>query len=303
MARTIKNSSMAERATAALVSNPATMEDDDLTSNPPLRPGLVSVTFRQLTPAVILDLAARVGLEGIEWGGDVHVPHGELDTAREVRRLTQEAGLQVAAYGSYYRVGHSESEGLSFERVLETAGELSAPLVRVWAGQRAAVDDNYLSHVATDARRIADMAQTAGIRVACEWHEGTLTQTPEGALRLLHESAHPNLRLLWQPVDWLEKSPSETIEANLAGLRLAMPYLENLHVFHWKTQGQQTQRCALREGESMWNPYLKCLAECPAQGGAAHERWLLLEFVRDHNPAVLAEDALTLRQWLRGGSG
>ncbi len=65
-----------------------------------LRSGLVSVTFRQLTPSAIITLVTRAGLDGIEWGGDVHVPHGDLVRARQVRQQTIQAGLQSAAYGS-----------------------------------------------------------------------------------------------------------------------------------------------------------------------------------------------------------
>ena len=65
------------------------------------RPGLCSVTFRTLAPESIVALAAECGIAGIEWAGDVHVPPGEVDTARRVRQLTEAAGLSVVSYGSY----------------------------------------------------------------------------------------------------------------------------------------------------------------------------------------------------------
>ncbi|MEL7086971.1 MAG: hypothetical protein AAGL98_00775 [Planctomycetota bacterium] len=64
-------------------------------------PGLVSVTFRKLTPTQICELAADAGLQGIEWGGDVHVPAGDVGAAKAVAALTRARGLAVAAYGSY----------------------------------------------------------------------------------------------------------------------------------------------------------------------------------------------------------
>ena len=57
-----------------------------------IRGGLVSVTFRALPPREVAGLAARAGLAGIEWGGDIHVPHGDGKRAREVRRITEDAG-------------------------------------------------------------------------------------------------------------------------------------------------------------------------------------------------------------------
>ena len=63
------------------------------------------------------------------------------------------AGLVVAAYGSYYRVGHDDPA--PFESVLDTAVELGAPLVRIWAGRSgsAEADDAYWTDVVTESRR------------------------------------------------------------------------------------------------------------------------------------------------------
>ena len=53
-----------------------------------LKTGLVSITFREKSPEEIVGLVVEAGLDGIEWGGDVHVPHGDLAKAREVRANT-----------------------------------------------------------------------------------------------------------------------------------------------------------------------------------------------------------------------
>src|SRR3954469_7051647 len=102
-----------------------------------LRTGLVSVTFRPLSPQHVVELVRQAKLDAIEWGGDIHVPHGDVAAAREVWTMTLDAGLAVAAYGSYYRAGVSETDGLPFARVLETAVQLAAPTIRVWAGSKA----------------------------------------------------------------------------------------------------------------------------------------------------------------------
>ena len=44
--------------------------------------GLVSITFRDLEANEIIDLVKKSGLTAIEWGGDVHVPHGDFNRAR-----------------------------------------------------------------------------------------------------------------------------------------------------------------------------------------------------------------------------
>ena len=98
------------------------------------------MTFRQLPVERIIALTAQAHLDGIEWGGDVHVRHGDIPIAHRVAQATADAGLVVAAYGSYYRVAESEGEGLPFELVLDSAQALGAPLIRVWAGKRGSDD-------------------------------------------------------------------------------------------------------------------------------------------------------------------
>ena len=41
-----------------------------------IRPGLCSITFRDLSVDDVVALAADAGLAGIEWGADRHVPPG-----------------------------------------------------------------------------------------------------------------------------------------------------------------------------------------------------------------------------------
>src|SRR5690625_3937512 len=89
--------------------------------------GLCSVTFRNLSVEEVIELTSKAELNGIEWGGDVHVPSGNLKHAAEVVRLTEESNLEVSSYGSYYRVGDIKSNPVSFEQILETAVHLNAP--------------------------------------------------------------------------------------------------------------------------------------------------------------------------------
>src|ERR1019366_2311398 len=129
-----------------------------------LIPGLVSITFRSLAPEEIIRLAAQAGARAMEWGGDVHVPAGEVDRAREVGRWTREAGLMVSAYGSYYRLGGGGNESAPFERVLGSAAAVAAPTIRVWAGAKGSVDcsSRERREIINAALRVADMAGRAG---------------------------------------------------------------------------------------------------------------------------------------------
>ncbi|MEZ4736903.1 MAG: TIM barrel protein [Caldilineaceae bacterium] len=250
-----------------------------------LYPGLVSVTFRQLTPAQIIDLAEQAGLVGIEWGGDIHVPHGDLAQARLVGDQTHAAGLQVAAYGSYYRVGHPETG--PFTDVLASAVALGAPVIRVWAGQQgsASADDAYWDTVVQDSVHIAELAATAGIPVAYEFHRNTLTDSYAAAHRLLIRAGHPNLFTYWQP-PW-----HATVAQNLAGLAQLAPWLHNIHIFHWRWQ--DGARLPLQEGEADWLAYLTKLKTFNGN------RFALLEFVAGDAPAQFRQDAATFTSWLQ----
>ncbi|MFL7793458.1 MAG: sugar phosphate isomerase/epimerase family protein [Anaerolineae bacterium] len=245
--------------------------------------GLVSITFRQLSPREIVDLVVKAGLEGIEWGGDIHVPHGDLLRAREVRRMTQEAGLAVAAYGSYYRV--ERDDPVPFDSVLATAVELGTPAVRVWAGTRgsAEADAAYRAEVIDLSRRIADMAAGAGVTVAYEFHDGTLTDTNTSARDLLEAVAHENVKSYWQP------PRGSAVAYNLDGLDAVLPWLLHAHVFSWGATGE---RLPLADGEMGWMQYLRKIAS------SGRDHFAMLEFVQDDAPESFLRDAITLKQWL-----
>ena len=255
-----------------------------------LYPGLVSVTFRQLVPGEIVALVQRAGLNGIEWGGDVHVPHGDLDRAREVARLTADAGLTVAAYGSYYRVADDSGKGPGIESVIDTARALEAPTVRVWCGNRgsAAADDAYRDRVATESLRIAELGRQAGIGIVYEWHGNTLTDTIESALGILSAAEHPNLRTLWQPLLGCSN------EQGLTELRAIGDRLANLHAYHWV--GAAYERAPFQDGTARWNLFTVHAGALPG------DRYVLLEFVRDDSPDAFLEDASALRVLLDGQS-
>jgi len=254
-----------------------------------MKPGLVSVTFRQLPPESIVELCAKSGLQTIEWGGDIHVPPGDTRGASHVGEMTRGAGLSIAAYGSYYRL--AASEGASFEEVLAAAVALGAPAIRIWAGTRGSADTDEAGRkaVAEDALRCADLAGAKGISLCYEFHDGTLTDTTGSALALLAETEHPFIRSLWQPPH------GKSLEECLASLRAMMPRLHHVHVFHWWPD--PGSRHPLAVGRERWGAYV---AELKASSKDAD---LLLEFVRNDDPLVLEEEARTLQDILALSGG
>ncbi|MFR5072474.1 MAG: sugar phosphate isomerase/epimerase family protein [Bianqueaceae bacterium] len=163
-----------------------------------IKTGMVSVTFRQFDVDEVIRRTKEAGLMAIEWGGDVHVPHGDLDKARYTADKMRENGLEIASYGSYYRALEDET----FEDILATAKALGAPNIRIWAGEREPQDCDREQRART-VQRIRDAARMAArenITVSTEYHGGTLTVMQDSAVALLKEAEEPNLYTYWQPL-------------------------------------------------------------------------------------------------------
>lgn len=178
----------------------------------------------------------------------------------------------------------------AFEAVLEAALRLEAPIIRIWAGEcgSEACDEEQRARVVDSLMRCAQKAGARGLKIALEYHGGTLTDRRESVRRLLAETRQAeNLTFYWQPRwDW---GPQE----RLGSMGDLGNRLSHVHVFTWLHQNSQVIRQPLEAGEDMW---LQVLDELR---GRAEERCALLEFVENDDPAALERDARTLLKWLR----
>ena len=226
-------------------------------------------------------LCVKAGLKAIEWGGDVHVPAGDIDTAQRVRTLCELYGLETCAYGSYYRVGDDMSE---FERCLDTAVELGAPVMRVWCGRMGSsqASEDYRSGIIANLHEICAAAEARGMVIAPEFHSGTLTDDIQSIRQLMKATEDiKNLKLYWQPRwDWTE-------EERLQALEMVKPKLAYVHTFTW-VHTPDIVRLPLAEGEKMWKTALRMI-----DGSNA-----LIEFVKDDSDESLMNDAAALNDWM-----
>lgn len=243
------------------------------------RVGLVSISFRDKTPPEIIRACQAAKLEAVEWGGDVHVPHGNEETAHEVEKLTEKAGLEIAEYGSYYHIGDG-NEAL-FDKVLLSAAALNTDRIRVWCGKGIPSADypasDYKAAV-EDARRIAALAENKTLVLEC--HPNSLTDEYHAALRFLDEVGCDNIKMLWQPNQFRSE------EYNVEAARALLPYVVGVHTFAWS----ETERFPLARGEKAWRRYLDVLTAKPLV--------YLLEFMPDDRIESLPREACTLRSWL-----
>ena len=245
-----------------------------------IKSGVVSVTFRKKSPRELIDISARAGLQAIEWGSDIHVPQGELALAREVRDMTISAGLDVASYGSYYYVGMDQD----FAPYLETAVELGAPNIRIWAGKcpSKTSDKSFRNKVAEDTHRICEEAAKAGITISSEYHANTLTDNLDSAIRFLEDANSPNMYSYWQqPLFVADEDQYPEMKKLFDTGRLT-----NIHVFA-AYRGKFNKR-PLAEDTKEWREFLSLLKTDDKL------RYALLEFVKDDSDEIFIQDCATL---------
>jgi len=254
-----------------------------------MRPGLCSVTFRQLTPERVVAVAADAGLEAIEWGGDVHVPPGDPERAAEVARRTADAGLAVASYGSYFRAGADEP----LTPILESAEALGADRIRVWAGAVDASEATEADWAAVTGRLTDAVAEASarGIRLSLEYHRRTLAPDPASTLRLLR--AVPGLGTYWQSS--VDAPDAQALDEFAALNDVDGGHVDAVHVFSW---WPSAERLRLHERAELWQGLSAAATAAPSP-----PRDALLEFVPGDDPALLPAEVATLRGWLAAASG
>lgn len=246
-------------------------------------PGMVSATFRDKAAEDVIRLCTQADLEAVEWSENAHVMPGDPEGAKALLEMTERAGLRVAAYGSYYRLGQQEDSEEAFCRSLVSAEALGAPLIRIWAGTQAssATDRAEQKRLAREAALVCEVAGEKNIKVALEWHKNTLTDTNKSAMEFLREVNHENLYCLWQPTVAL------SMEERCEGLRLLGDRLLNLHMYYWL----DGVRRPFAEGMDEWQRYLKEVDQ-------SVERFGLLEFVMGNTEEQFLEDARALHALL-----
>jgi 3-dehydroshikimate dehydratase len=251
--------------------------------------GLCSISYRKLNVDEIIDMVKKAGLESIEWGGDVHVPHGDVTRAKEVREKTLAAGLKMNSYGSYYRTGGAPDgkPNPDFKDVLASAEALGVNIVRVWCGpcDREKADEATVKTVLDDINRCADLAEAKGMSISFEYHGGTFTNTDENAQKLAKEVNRESVKFYWQPPH------HNSHEENLAGLNVLMDRITNIHVFHWLRQEDgSNERRLLSEGKERWIDFMRPVL------ATGRETYAFLEFSMNDDVNNFYKDAETLKE-------
>jgi len=240
--------------------------------------GMVSVTYRNYSVDEVIAAVKDAGLDGIEWGGDVHVPHGDIERAEYTKNAMEKSGLETFSYGSYYRALESDD----FDAVMASALALGAPNIRIWAGKWESheADEEKRAAITADIKRVCRLAAQKGLTVSAEYHGWTLTDNYDSAVRLFNDVNEENFRLYWQPNQFYE------FEENVSVISKLLPMVSNIHVFSWEREN----RFPLRYHAERWQKYIDII------DSSEKTRALIIEFVHDESREALIDDADFLKK-------
>ena len=243
--------------------------------------GLVSVSFRSLSPREVIEAAANANLKWIEWGSDVHAPCNNISRLEEIAALQKEFGIACSSYGTYFRIGVNPVEEL--HDYIRAAKILGTNILRLWCGNKGSADfaSEELEPFYALCRQLASIAESAGVILCMECHGGTLTDAAAPAYALMQAVDSPAFRMYYQP------SQYRSFEDNIAYAKLLSPYTYHLHVFNW-----EGSLCfPLKDAIGQWQEYLSCFSG---------DRTLLLEFMPDNRVESLPDEANALFEIIGG---
>lgn len=242
--------------------------------------GLCTICFNTLPIDDALAIAGDADARGVEiWGGE-HLPaDAAAAEVQRVRRLAENLGVIIAAYGAYARAGDASWDAIRFSGVLDRAHDLGTACVRVWAGTRASADatpDDWDDAIAT-LQRWGDLAAAHNLHLVVERHCQSLTDYGDTARRLIDLVGHPAVHLNYQvPFPWdIERYHSPEMTADL---RLHLPVSSHLHIQQYNIVDGAVRRVPIADGVIDYAAWPPLLAEAGMQG------WAMLEFLPEISP-------------------
>lgn len=241
--------------------------------------GLVSISFRGLSPEVIIEEVKNAGLSCIEWGSDVHAPCDDTENLKKIAALQKKADLFCCSYGTYFRLGATDIGDL--QKYIDAAKILGTDILRLWCGTKGSSEytQDEENALFTLCREAASIAEKNGVTLCMECHNGTYTDTKEGAVKLMKAVSSPAFRMYWQPNQFTSE------KENKQYARLLSPFTKHIHIFNWT----EKERFPLGDAVSLWKEYLNYF----------DSNTLLLEFMPDDSIASLKTEAEALRRLIK----
>ena len=254
-----------------------------------------------------IDLFARLEMEGIE-----AICHDEYRSAirtdvsvavlRELRRRAGGQGLHFAAITPYATDLNSRDPQVAAAhvdlllRAIEIAHALGAGCIRVYAGRETGGPGRTerLRRLVEAARRPAEVAAKAGLRLGFENHFNTLGDSAKATVEAVRAVNHPAVGIVYDQANLTMLGAEDYREA----IPLQAPYLLHVHVkdLSFKDKPPEMTSGAVEAlppeakpsisrvvGEGIL-PWRKIIAELKRTG---YDGWLSIEYERRWYPDVL----------------
>ncbi len=193
--------------------------------------GFTTTSFRQIKSIEqIVKIACEVGVDCIEWGGDIHIK--DVRTAEYAKKLCDEAKIKICSYGSYYRVGSKNRE--EWKKICEIASALGAKSVRVWLGKKDSeiTDEKAYKLLLEDTKDICQVAKEYGLTVCPECHDNTFNNNTDAFLKIRKDAECDNFRTYFQ-------SRYKRKEYDLDRIERTMQYIESIHISYSEQRREQ----------------------------------------------------------------
>lgn len=184
--------------------------------------GFTTTSFRQIKSLEkIVKIASKAGVDCIEWGGDIHVK--DVETAKHVKKLCDDANIKISSYGSYYRVGSKDTS--EWERICRISSAMGADSVRVWLGTEDSEKTNEETYktLVEDAKSMCSVAEKFGLIVCPECHDNTYNNNTDAFLKIQKDIGCENFRTYFQSRYCRKAYDLDRIERTL-------PHIESVHI-------------------------------------------------------------------------
>ena len=261
-----------------------------------------TVIMQEFSRSEVVKHLADLGFDGVEWRvreGGPHIEPAEIiEKADEIRKLTEDAGLELVSLATYFAPGDLED----IKRVAEGAKKMGAPMFRLmppWF-------DGSVNYVALCQRTVDELKQVEALcleselKVLLEIHMRNIIPSASAAHRIVSNFDPKAVGIIYDPGNMIY----EGMERWLLGLQLLGPYLAHMHVKNAKWEVAQGEPdgnlvwkagwATLRSGVVNWREVVTDLKTIGYQG------YLSMEDFSQEKPTreKLADDLALLRSYL-----
>lgn len=239
--------------------------------------GFTSVSLRKYSMEEVADAAAKAHADYIEWGSDIHVKTPA--DAEKAKKLCDENGIVIRAYGTYYRIGSFDRA--AWTNLCECASSMGAKTLRTWLGTKGSkiTSQKEYEKLLEDARLCCDEAAKYGLTVSNECHHDTYNDETEASLRFLADIGRENMKTYYQ--SWYRDEPGDKDK-----LSRLFPYVTDVHISFSEMEKFQLLH---KKDKEFINKILSWLKALAFTGG------LTIEFTKGDKAENLIADIERLR--------